>query len=77
MADEASTTTQVPPSGVDRYFKITERGSTVSREIARPGVVTFFTMAYIVVLNPHPLLWATAVLFVIYFMIDPIEQLLG
>ena len=39
--------------------------------------MTFFTMAYIVVLTPHPLLWATAVLFVIYFMIDPIEQLLG
>ena len=39
-------------SGVlDRYFKITERGSTVAREI-RGGVVTFFTMAYIVVLNP-------------------------
>src|SRR3954470_21144268 len=39
------------PSGLDRYFKITERGSTVGREI-RGGVVTFFTMAYIVVLNP-------------------------
>ena len=38
-------------SGIDRYFKITERGSTVEREI-RGGVVTFFTMAYIVVLNP-------------------------
>jgi AGZA family xanthine/uracil permease-like MFS transporter len=38
-------------SGLDRYFKITERGSTVGTEI-RGGVVTFFTMAYIVVLNP-------------------------
>ncbi len=36
---------------VDTYFKITERGSTVGREI-RGGVVTFFTMAYIIVLNP-------------------------
>jgi len=36
---------------VDRYFKISERGSTLSREI-RGGLVTFFTMAYIVVLNP-------------------------
>ena len=36
---------------VDSYFKITERGSTVGREI-RGGVVTFFTMAYIIVLNP-------------------------
>ena len=40
-----------PASGLDRFFKITERGSTVEREI-RGGVVTFFTMAYIVVLNP-------------------------
>ncbi|MEQ6903621.1 NCS2 family permease [Nocardioides sp. YIM 152588] len=36
---------------VDRYFQISYRGSTVGREI-RGGVVTFFTMAYIVVLNP-------------------------
>ncbi len=36
---------------LDSYFKITERGSTVGREI-RGGVVTFFTMAYIVALNP-------------------------
>jgi AGZA family xanthine/uracil permease-like MFS transporter len=38
-------------TALDRYFKISERGSTVEREI-RGGVVTFFTMAYIVVLNP-------------------------
>jgi AGZA family xanthine/uracil permease-like MFS transporter len=38
-------------TGLDRFFKITERGSTVAREL-RGGVVTFFTMAYIVVLNP-------------------------
>src|SRR3569623_822343 len=38
-------------SGLDRFFKISERGSTVEREI-RGGVVTFFTMAYIIVLNP-------------------------
>lgn len=38
-------------SAVDRFFKITARGSTVTREI-RGGFVTFFTMAYIVVLNP-------------------------
>jgi adenine/guanine/hypoxanthine permease len=37
--------------GLDRFFKITERGSTMEREI-RGGVVTFFTMAYIIVLNP-------------------------
>ncbi len=38
-------------SPVDRYFSITARGSTVEREL-RGGVTTFFTMAYIVVLNP-------------------------
>jgi AGZA family xanthine/uracil permease-like MFS transporter len=36
---------------LDRFFKISERGSTVEREF-RGGVVTFFTMAYIIVLNP-------------------------
>ena len=36
---------------LDSFFKISERGSTVGREI-RGGVVTFFTMAYIVALNP-------------------------
>ncbi|OXM55356.1 NCS2 family permease [Amycolatopsis alba] len=38
-------------STLDRFFKISERGSTPGREI-RGGIVTFFTMAYIVVLNP-------------------------
>ncbi|MEY4444764.1 MAG: hypothetical protein RL301_843, partial [Actinomycetota bacterium] len=36
---------------LDSYFKISERGSTIGREI-RGGFVTFFTMAYIVALNP-------------------------
>ncbi|MDL9937773.1 NCS2 family permease [Gordonia sp. ABSL1-1] len=36
---------------MDRFFKISERGSTLSREF-RGGLVTFFTMAYIVILNP-------------------------
>jgi AGZA family xanthine/uracil permease-like MFS transporter len=36
---------------LDKYFKISERGSTVGREV-RGGIVTFFTMAYIVALNP-------------------------
>ncbi|RSN39686.1 MFS transporter [Amycolatopsis sp. WAC 04197] len=40
-----------PASTLDRFFKISERGSTPGREI-RGGIVTFFTMAYIVVLNP-------------------------
>ncbi|AXE26856.1 NCS2 family permease [Streptomyces globosus] len=38
-------------SGVDRFFKISERGSTVAREV-RGGFATFFAMAYIIVLNP-------------------------
>lgn len=38
-------------SGLDRYFRISERGSTVAREL-RGGLVTFFSMCYIVVLNP-------------------------
>ncbi len=38
-------------SALDRYFSISARGSTVEREV-RGGVATFFTMAYIVVLNP-------------------------
>ncbi|HET7327979.1 MAG TPA: NCS2 family permease [Nocardioidaceae bacterium] len=45
------TTTTATSGGLDRFFRITERGSTVGREV-RGGVVTFFTMAYIVVLNP-------------------------
>ena len=40
-----------PVSRLDRYFHISERRSTLSREI-RGGLATFFTMAYIVVLNP-------------------------
>jgi adenine/guanine/hypoxanthine permease len=36
---------------VDSFFKIHQRGSTLGREIGG-GLVTFFTMAYIVVLNP-------------------------
>ena len=38
-------------SGLDRFFHISERGSTVATEV-RAGVVTFFAMAYIVLLNP-------------------------
>ncbi|WP_329222075.1 NCS2 family permease [Streptomyces microflavus] len=43
--------TSAPGSAVDRYFAITARGSTFAREI-RGGFATFFTMAYILVLNP-------------------------
>ncbi len=47
--------TTTSPRGLDGYFKITERGSTVGREV-RGGIVTFLTMAYIIVLNPIILL---------------------
>ncbi|MGX1932781.1 NCS2 family permease [Microbacterium resistens] len=40
-----------PRGAVDRFFEITRRGSTVAAEV-RGGVVTFVTMAYIVILNP-------------------------
>ena len=36
---------------LDSYFKLSERGSNVGREV-RGGLATFFTMAYIIVLNP-------------------------
>ncbi|WP_422742872.1 NCS2 family permease [Mycobacterium sp. WMMD1722] len=36
---------------LDRFFEISERGSTVGAEV-RGGLVTFIAMAYIVVLNP-------------------------
>ncbi|MFE7097333.1 NCS2 family permease [Streptomyces erythrochromogenes] len=44
-------TPREPSGGLDRYFKISERGSTVAREV-RGGFATFFAMAYIIVLNP-------------------------
>jgi AGZA family xanthine/uracil permease-like MFS transporter len=47
----AAKTSSSRPGGLDGFFKISERGSTVEREI-RGGIVTFFTMAYIVALNP-------------------------
>ncbi len=51
-AQDATSEQPNPPSGaLDRYFKITERGSTLSREV-RGGFATFFAMAYIIVLNP-------------------------
>ena len=37
---------------IDKFFKISERGSTVKTEIIA-GLTTFFAMAYIVVTNPN------------------------
>lgn len=50
MSDTQTETGQ-SRSALDRFFEITERGSTLGREV-RGGIVTFVTMAYIVVLNP-------------------------
>ncbi len=44
-------TAPLPPNMLDRFFHISRRGSTLTREL-RGGLVTFFTMAYIVILNP-------------------------
>lgn len=52
LATGATTTVDAEPKNAfDRFFEITQRGSTVGREI-RGGIVTFVTMAYIVILNP-------------------------
>ncbi|QGN33654.1 NCS2 family permease [Microlunatus sp. Gsoil 973] len=54
MGAPTTETTRPPtePTGlIDRWFEITARGSTVGREV-RGGLVTFFTMAYILALNP-------------------------
>jgi len=40
-----------PRGSLDRFFEITARGSTPGTEV-RGGIVTFVTMAYIVILNP-------------------------
>ena len=51
MTTQETSATAEHRSGLDRYFKISERGSSVRQEL-RGGAATFFTMAYIVVLNP-------------------------
>ncbi|MBB4891879.1 AGZA family xanthine/uracil permease-like MFS transporter [Streptomyces olivoverticillatus] len=54
-AVDAQQPSPTPPpaakNALDRYFRITERGSSVAREL-RGGLATFFAMAYIIVLNP-------------------------
>ncbi|NMR20521.1 NCS2 family permease [Cellulomonas fimi] len=40
-----------PPGRLDTFFRISERGSTIGTEV-RGGLVTFFAMSYIIVLNP-------------------------
>ncbi|MFD9425013.1 MULTISPECIES: NCS2 family permease [unclassified Streptomyces] len=52
-AEDAGSGSRVPAgrSWLDRHFHISERGSTVAREV-RGGVTTFMAMAYILLLNP-------------------------
>jgi len=47
----ASARRPVGTGRLDRFFEISTRGSTVAREL-RGGFTTYFTMVYIVVLNP-------------------------
>src|SRR5690606_26007590 len=56
MSDtNAAATDASPPAGgrgpLERLFHLSERGTTVPREL-RGGVTTFFAMAYIILLNP-------------------------
>ena len=57
MADTDTSTANVvrvesPPGGrLDRFFKISERGSSVRIEIVA-GITTWLTMAYILFVNP-------------------------
>ncbi|MBP2377963.1 AGZA family xanthine/uracil permease-like MFS transporter [Microbacterium phyllosphaerae] len=50
-APSPTTSKAEPTSSLDRFFEISKRGSTIGTEI-RGGLVTFVTMAYIVILNP-------------------------
>ncbi|HRA75336.1 MAG TPA: solute carrier family 23 protein, partial [Propionicimonas sp.] len=50
-APTKSPSAPAPNKGLDAWFELTKRGSTIGREV-RGGLVTFFTMAYIIVLNP-------------------------
>ncbi|WP_017537489.1 NCS2 family permease [Nocardiopsis halophila] len=50
-APEPAAASGTDRSWLDRFFFVTERGSTYGREI-RGGLTTFMAMAYIIVLNP-------------------------
>ncbi|MET9513654.1 NCS2 family permease [Streptomyces sp. NPDC002994] len=52
-AEDAGAGTRQPAgrSWLDRYFHISDRGSTVATEV-RGGITTFMAMAYILLLNP-------------------------
>ena len=57
MANKTPSEDHVPPTdgfgnALDRYFQISERGSTIATEV-RAGVTTFLTMGYILFINPQ------------------------
>ncbi|AOZ72122.1 permease [Boudabousia tangfeifanii] len=52
------TTDNAPKGPIDKFFQISARGSSYAAEV-RGGVVTFFAMAYILVINPIILAPAT------------------
>ncbi|MFJ4650062.1 NCS2 family permease [Nocardia sp. NPDC088792] len=58
VQDRTSTVPEAGNGPVERFFKIRERGSSISREI-RGGFTTFFAMAYTVLLIPLMLSQAT------------------
>ena len=52
LVSRVMATTSPPESGtLDRFFRITERGSSIRTEVIA-GLVTFATMAYILFVNP-------------------------
>jgi AGZA family xanthine/uracil permease-like MFS transporter len=53
VSEDAGEGTRVPAgrAWLDRYFHISQRGSTIAREV-RGGITTFMAMAYILLLNP-------------------------
>ncbi len=51
MMSSTQTDNKTKGSGIDKFFEITKRGSNTSAEV-RGGFVTFFSMAYILALNP-------------------------
>lgn len=50
VSTQPAPTSSQRPGGLDGFFHITERGSTIGQEV-RGGFVTFFAMAYILVVN--------------------------
>lgn len=51
MESTPTASNDTKPGILESYFRVSERGSSLAQEI-RGGAVTFFAMAYILVLNP-------------------------